>query len=289
MSSTTEPLSIGDQNYEVLAADDAGVQVLLDQMHQSIAKVENPRFLQSVLSKYHIQNGEPQVPMALVKPGCDGCSNSKKPKACYAGLREGGFLRCLPCGRRMCSFEPRSKSSSGAWMVAQNDIPLVADYVAGTSSLIRHLIKDLPPSHPLVSAARTHIGQGKTILDRVNEGRIGPRHKPTAAPDTAALRPHEAIASDVAAIDELADRVHARAAEAGEPAKSPDEGDAQYPQMDNYAPPPFDLPPIGEDETGVEAMLPRDEEAEEERKRKLQTTSGRGAAKRSRGRGRGRA
>jgi hypothetical protein len=50
-------------------------------------------------------------------------------------------------------------------MVAQNDIALVADYVAGTSSLVRHLIKDLPASHPLVSAARTHIAQGKTILD----------------------------------------------------------------------------------------------------------------------------
>lgn len=65
----------------------------------------------------------------------------------------------------MCSFEPRNKSSSGAWMVAQNDVPLVADYVAGTSSLIRHLTKDLPASHPLITAARRHIEQGKVILD----------------------------------------------------------------------------------------------------------------------------
>ncbi|KLT40045.1 hypothetical protein CC85DRAFT_287929 [Cutaneotrichosporon oleaginosum] len=224
--------------------------------------------------------------MALVKPGCDGCSNSKKPKTCYAGLRDGGFLRCLPCGRRMCSFEPRSKSSSGAWMVALNDIPLVADYVAGTSSLIRHLTKDLPPSHPLVSAARTHISQGKTILERVNEGRIGPRHKPTVPLDVV-LRPHEAIVSDVAAIDELSDRVHARAADAGEPPKSPDEGDV-YPKMENYAPPPFDLPPIDEDEVGVEVLLPRDEGEDEGNRKRKAPPSVSGTAKRGRGRGRGR-
>lgn len=65
----------------------------------------------------------------------------------------------------MCSFEPRNKSSSGAWMVAANDVPLVADYVGGTSSLIKHLVKGLPASHPLVSSARRHIEQGKIILD----------------------------------------------------------------------------------------------------------------------------
>lgn len=35
-------------------------------MNQSIAKVENPRFLQSVLAKYEVENGVPTVPMALV-------------------------------------------------------------------------------------------------------------------------------------------------------------------------------------------------------------------------------
>jgi hypothetical protein len=98
----------------------------------------------------------------------------------------------------------------------------------------------------------------------------------------------------VAAIDELADRVHARAVEAGEAPKSPDDSDGpQYPPMENYAPPPFDLPPpVDDDEAGVEGLLPRDEEMEdeEERKRKVPPSSrGRGGAKRGRGRGRGRA
>lgn len=42
-------------------------------MNQSIAKVENPRFLQSVLSKYSIRHGEPQVPMALVRRESSTC------------------------------------------------------------------------------------------------------------------------------------------------------------------------------------------------------------------------
>lgn len=50
-------------------------------------------------------------------------------------------------------------------MVASNDIPLVADFVSGTASIVRHLIKDLPASHPLVTAARKHLEQGKIILD----------------------------------------------------------------------------------------------------------------------------
>lgn len=35
-------------------------------MNASISKVENPRFLQSVLGKYEVLDGEPNVPMALV-------------------------------------------------------------------------------------------------------------------------------------------------------------------------------------------------------------------------------
>lgn len=126
------------------------------------------------------------------------------------------------------------------------------------------------------------------------------------------MRPHEAIASDVAAIDELAERVHKRAGGPTSPEHDDEPGGYNdvYPIMDNYAPPPFNIQPpaLDDEEAGVEAALPSDgqmlqqsrESGDDEagpseigaKRRKTSAPSQRGrggATKRGRGRGRGKA
>lgn len=167
-----------------------------------------------------------------------------------------------------------------------------------------------PPSlcPPYVTPSLAQLGSHQ----RVNEGRIGPKHKPTLLPDTSSMRPHEAIASDVAAIDELSERVHRRANTDGDDNEDGPGPNGAFPPMDNYAPPPFNIqPPNEEEEAGVEAALPTspsgvrqrrvalsedsDEGEGEDRKRRKpapSSTRGRGAApgkRGGRGRGRGKA